>query len=286
MRGSSVPQSFSSGDIEKAQTLLEKIGLTDYEATALSYLLALGESKASEIVEVSDVPSAKIYETLNELFRRGMVDKKPGRPTRYLPKPPTAIIDVCIQEKQQQLEATINKLEQVKQEFTTSIEPLWKKGKRDERHHPLLRILKVGDPSERETNNLLRSAENEILIFSKAFEYYPEVRQTLKKALEENVYLRMILYAPDQLTEEEKKIQQEIIETMQQTLPSNFTINYAEKVPLRGTIVDPGIGKGAVFLVEERGVPLFLREAAATSNKKLVKALAHYFALFWQTLEK
>lgn len=281
-----VSKSFSKADVENARELLEAANLTDYEATVLSYLMVLGESKASDIIEVSEVPSAKVYETLNELFRRGLIEKKPGRPTRYLPKAPEAVISSLISEKQSTFKEKIAKLKSLKQEFKETIHPLWKQGRQEERHHPLLRIVKVGKPSERETKQLLRAADETILLFSKVLEYFPSVKAPLQEALNRGVNLKLILYAQETLKAEEKRIQEHILEEMQQTLPKPFRVRYAQRVPLRGTIVDPGVGKGAVFLVEEVGVPLFLREAAVTSNPKLVQALAHYFNLLWQSLEE
>lgn len=279
-------QSFSKADVENAKDLLENAGLTEYEATVLSYLLAMGESKASEIIDVSDVPSAKVYETLNELFRQGMIEKKPGRPTLYVPKSPETIINTRIREEQKRLEQKVRELQSLKDNFVNKIKVLWEQGKKEERHHPLLRILKVGEPSEHKTNKLIRSAEEKILVFSKAFEYFPKVQDALHNALTQGVSLRMILYSHNQLSTEGQQIQENIIREMRDTLPSPFTIRYSDQVPLRGTIVDPNKGKGAIFLVEEVGVPLFLREAATTSNPKLVKALAHYFTLLWETIGK
>ncbi len=278
-------QSFSKADVEDARDLLEKAGLTDYEATVLSYLLVMGESKASEIIEVSDVPSAKVYETLNELFRLGMVEKKPGRPTLYIPKAPTEIVNSMIEEKQKTLNEEIKRLNTLKHDFTDVIKPLWKQGKKEERHHPLLRIVRVGDPSERETNRLISAAEQEIRIFSKVFEYFPKVKPTLTEACNRGVTLKLILYKKAKLHEEVRQVQDRILDELRHTFPSQLKIRYARHVPLRGTIVDPETGRGAIFLVEELGVPLFLREAAVTSNPKLVKAIGHYFNLLWKRLK-
>jgi hypothetical protein len=56
-------------------------------------------------------------------------------------------------------------------------------------------------------------------------------------------------------------------------------------LPLRGSVVDPSYdyktGK-AIFLVEERGVPLTLRDAAITENPSLVAGMKRYFDLIWK----
>jgi hypothetical protein len=51
---------------------------------------------------------------------------------------------------------------------------------------------------------------------------------------------------------------------------------------MRGCIVDPEMGGKALFLVEEVGVPFFLREAAITSHPSVVKGLTTLFDLMWR----
>jgi len=46
-------------------------------------------------------------------------------------------------------------------------------------------------------------------------------------------------------------------------------------------VIDPEAGGRALFLVEEVGVPFFLREAAITSHPGVVKGLANMFELNW-----
>lgn len=53
----------------------------------------------------------------------------------------------------------------------------------------------------------------------------------------------------------------------------------------RGTIADPSMdydtGK-AIFLVEEKDVPLHMRQAAVTDNGSFVAGLDRYFTLTWE----
>ena len=68
--------------MEKAVVLLQQLGFTAYESKAYLGLLACQPASAYEIAKTSTVPSSKIYETLNKLVAKGVV-----QPTRSISSP-------------------------------------------------------------------------------------------------------------------------------------------------------------------------------------------------------
>jgi len=69
--------------LRKLTKKLQELNLTEYQSKALTALTALGESKAQEIIELTDIPQARIYQILDELLEMGALRKKPGRPMKY-----------------------------------------------------------------------------------------------------------------------------------------------------------------------------------------------------------
>jgi len=59
--------------ISQVKFLLMNMGLNDYQASALSHLLYLGETKAMTLSKASGVPNARIYGVLDELSQRGFI---------------------------------------------------------------------------------------------------------------------------------------------------------------------------------------------------------------------
>ena len=68
-----------SSVIEKLTT----IGFTSYQAKVYSSLISLGVGSVSEVHRHSGVPRTKIYETLDELIRKGAAELQSGRPALY-----------------------------------------------------------------------------------------------------------------------------------------------------------------------------------------------------------
>ncbi|MHA1852043.1 MAG: TrmB family transcriptional regulator [Candidatus Heimdallarchaeaceae archaeon] len=64
--------------------LLTKIGFTQYSAKAYHALVQLKQASAPDISAVSGVPKAKIYEALDDLYKKGFVGKiEDSKPAKY-----------------------------------------------------------------------------------------------------------------------------------------------------------------------------------------------------------
>jgi len=148
----------------------------------------------------------------------------------------------------------------------------------------LVRVIKVGEPSERETKLLFNEARKEIDIASKSLEYYPKIRDELISAERKGVVIRILLLGEELLTENSRKIQMKILEMLRKDLKAKIKLSKTS-LPLRGAIIDPSYdyrsGK-ALFVVEDPETPLYLRDAAVTENPSLVAGMKKYFDLIWE----
>ena len=80
---------------EEARRVLREAGLTDYESRAYLSLLKRGVMTASEVSEHGSIPYSKVYETLNSLEKKGWVEAKRARPSRYYPKSPSEALEAA-----------------------------------------------------------------------------------------------------------------------------------------------------------------------------------------------
>jgi len=268
---------------EHLNTLME-LGLKEYEAKTLAHLLQLGETKAPKLSSISGVPKARIYGVLEGLADRGLVEIKPGRPSKYRPKSPDEIIERMIQNRRRKIEREVDRIRSAEEDFKSKFQNLYESGAEKTRE-PLLRTVSVGDPSEKETELMYESAEKEVNIVSKSMEWLPKVVETLEEAMDRNVEVKALFLSPDLLEDENLQVQKQNIDTFREEMP-RAEIKFSKSLlPLRGSIVDPSYeyksGK-AIFLVEEKDVPLKLRDAAITENPSLVAGMKRYFDLIWK----
>ena len=270
--------------LRRVRELLLDMGLNEYQASALAYLIYLGETKATTLSRASGVPTSRIYDVLNELVRRGLVVVRPGRPALYRARDPEDIASALKSEGIRELKERLAELEKRADEFVKLARQVYMKGPEEAEITPLLRIVSVGSTSLEETRRLYKAAKEEILIISKGFQYYPDVADALCEAVERGVKARVVLVDPKLLSEDERRAQEAILRRLLSDLDEKVEVRFFPGgLPLRGCIIDPEREEGrALFLVEEPGIPFFLREAAITRHYSLVRALALMFKLIWE----
>lgn len=77
----------STDDTEKVKAelvdLLERLGFKQYEAQTLISLSRLGTGTAKDIARVSDVPRTRVYDAVDALHERGLVDVQYTTPKKF-----------------------------------------------------------------------------------------------------------------------------------------------------------------------------------------------------------
>ncbi len=264
------------------ENILERLGLSAYQVRALLSLLRCGEAKASEVSELSGVPRAKIYEVLDQLAEMGLVDKIPTRPVRFRSRRPEEIVERLRKNIVMEYEDKIGFFDSVQKELVRSFVTLYSPS--SFRTKELIRVVSVGEASERETRIMYSEAEREIDIVSRSFEYYPKVRKEVIQAFDRGVDIKILLLGRDFVDERTRRVQQEILRMIKADMDAEVRLSKTP-LPLRGSIVDPSYdyrtGK-AIFVVEDPETPLYLRDAAVTENPSLVAGMKKYFDLIWR----
>lgn len=62
---------------------VENLGLTEYEARCFIALSRLKQGTAKEVSQLSDVPRSRVYDTVDKLHKRGLVDVQQSDPRQY-----------------------------------------------------------------------------------------------------------------------------------------------------------------------------------------------------------
>ena len=89
---------------------------------------------------------------------------------------------------------------------------------------------------------------------------------------------------PSHLTDENSRIQAEIVDRIDTEFPEVEYRFSKQRLPWRGTLADPSLEYEtgtAVLLVEEKNIPLHMRQAAVTENEAFVAGMNRYFTLIW-----
>ena len=138
---------------------LNSLGLTEYQAKAYTALLTPKVATAEEVSRLSGVPRSKVYQVLMDLQKQGWIKVQKGRPLKFRPKDPRAVVA-------SKMERFTKDIETVKGELTDIYD---KEGK--ESISPA-RVLQGRQLVLEEELNLLQGAQNEVVLEGAL--YFPE----------------------------------------------------------------------------------------------------------------
>jgi len=266
--------------------MLDRLGLTEYEATALRELLTLGRTTAPNLAEATGIPKARIYGVLESLSDRGYIKIIPGRPKEYQAKPPADILDRARENRRQDYEQFCQEIEGMREAFLAEFRPRFERASEDiTPTEELFHVVDVGEPSERETRRLYQEAAERVRIVTNSFAYIDSVEPALSGALDRGVDVAVLMLHPDHLPDEKAEVQAEVVGYLREAYPAVDVRFSTAKLPMRGTLIDPSLDYDsgrAILLVEEPDVPNHMRQAAITGNGSFVAGLQRYFELVWE----
>jgi sugar-specific transcriptional regulator TrmB len=271
----------SKGEIAQVQEIVKELGLGKYQSAVLAHLYALGKSKVSELAKASNVPRAKIYSVLEELCTLRLIKQTGTRPLQFEPIEPEIGLENLRIARKIQFEKEVKTIADIADSRLSLLKSLYEKRVTTEAEEEFLEIITVGTASEIETRKLYTTAEREINVVSRAFEYLPKVRDSLEPRLK-TVVLKVILLNGKYLSEKDLKTQNHMKELL---LRMGAQVRVSpDKLPIRFTIIDPSFdydGGAVLFLVEEETIPVFMRFAVLSENHSLAAGFKQYFDLLW-----
>ena len=113
---------FDPADKKDGESIMEKeeilhtlinCGLSEYESKVYSSLVFLGPSKAGTISKDSQVPQSKIYEVLDQLMSKQLVEVFDGRPKEFKAANPEIAIKNLLEEKTKEIEKLKKKIDEM-----------------------------------------------------------------------------------------------------------------------------------------------------------------------------
>lgn len=241
---------------DHAKKILRELGLTEYETRAYLSLLEKGATTASQVSEHANVPYSKIYETLNSLEKKGWIETKRGRPSRYYPKSPSEALNAV----RLQLEDSLKSWEQT---VVSELQPLYEK--REIREKPDIWILRGEFNTLAKLREMLSKAKVELMIAA----------PKLPKALVEAVAPMLIAFKGSEvktLLMIGKDVEEQIIEKLMEVAE----VRVRDHMFGGGVIVD---GKEALLLLGEEKSPLVIW----SDHLGLVKFAKDYFQYLWES---
>ena len=115
----------TSGVAEEAVGALEELGLTEYEARCFVALTRISKGTAREISQVSDIPRSRVYDTIERLDRKGLVEVQQTDPREYRAVSVDTACRRIREDYDSRINAAENALQQVEEPNAPDDEGMW-----------------------------------------------------------------------------------------------------------------------------------------------------------------
>lgn len=146
---------------ETLVNLLREYGLKEYEAKAYISLLFSRELTASELSKVSEIPQPRIYDVLNSLKLKGLVEIKQERPQKFRAVDPKVALQILSND-------LVARLNNIKQTIFSEIERLKPQDQSILLEEPNVWIVKNLDKAKQKIKSLIETANIDIVVSSPA----------------------------------------------------------------------------------------------------------------------
>ena len=140
-------------------SMLQQLGLTEYQAKVFAALLSRSESTAPELAKLSGVPVTKIYSILKSLENMGFLKSSLTRPKMYRPVDAQVAVDSILLRKQEQVNEMLDK----RKKMISSLDKLYDThGKKYEDPENLVWLVTGSKNLMNEVINLCKHAKKSI----------------------------------------------------------------------------------------------------------------------------
>jgi len=245
---------------ENLRRALHHLGLTDYEIKVYIALLESGDSTASKLSEVADVPYSKIYEVLENLEKKGWIGTEGGRPARYYPKSPLTALEAS----RIRIERELREYEEI---VLSELLPIYEGRGFRERHD--IWILRGEENILARIKNLLSNCEKELLVAA------PFLTKNLLVT-----FLPHITYITSNGGHVKILVSGEVNNSILKNLNEVAEVRFKEQMFGGGIIAD---SREVILLLgeEERGISF----AIWSEHVGLAKFAKNYFEYLWREAE-
>lgn len=140
----------------EALQLLQELGLTEYEARCFVALTKVSTGTAKDVSQISDIPRSRVYDTVERLERRGLVEVQQSDPREYRA---VSIETACRRIRENydsRINAAENALQQIEKPDFTENEGVWSISQTD---HVTERIVTFLDDAEESIHHLVATDE-------------------------------------------------------------------------------------------------------------------------------
>src|SRR3989338_5308500 len=192
--------------LNEAEELVKELGLTEYQAKAFIALVKFGTLPAERIGRLGKIPLPRIYDTLEDLQKKGLVMISRGRPKMYKLVDPKISLKNFIKEKEMDFAGKLKEKSKAADKLAKILEIIGTKEiVREEKWNIWHIERKV--VSDSLLKNIKSEAKKEVIIFSGDLSWLKESRTIMKSVVKKGVKVRVVVRSYKTGSQTEKNVE-------------------------------------------------------------------------------
>ncbi len=264
-------------DTEELTSKLKALGLTQYEVKTLITLVAFSSATAEEIHQQTDIPTPRIYDTIDNLEKKGLVRTISGRPMKFEVLNLKKGLDNLFRFVEQEYHDKLDKMANVSREIITLMNDPEYQSRLIIKPDELLEAYSSLEEMQLKTKDIIKKAQKEVSIFTNVFYWYDQVKQELNEAKNRGVKINVLMSTED---DKSKKVAENLLK-----LGASVKSLSEGNVLARGTLVDQ---EQVVFVIWVSPVPneKYVYRPHFSSNSGIIEIFSNNFKYLWQKGEE
>jgi len=254
---------------DKLKQKLKSVGLTEYEIKTYMALMDNSEAEltAEQIHQKTKIPTPRIYDTIENLSKLGLVKIISGRPKRFRVLPPMEGFTRFLEKKEQEINSEWENLKNRVYEITSFL------GQIKINPEELLEGYSSLEEMELKTIEIIKNAKKDIRIFTNVFYWFDKIKEELEQVTTKGVKVRVIMTVAD---EKAKTIAEQL-----RRIDAKVRFIEKESVLVRGTIVDENQVVFVIWVSPKTGEKYIYRPHFS-SNPGIIELFTNNFEYLWE----
>ncbi|MHA1396230.1 MAG: TrmB family transcriptional regulator [Candidatus Heimdallarchaeaceae archaeon] len=258
---------------EDIDSKLKELGLTQYEIKTLKTLLARSTATAEEIHKQTDIPTPRIYDTVDALEKKGLVKIVAGRPKKFEPVNLELGLQKFLEFKEKEFTSKLQKMNNLSQEILSLLSNPDYQSQLIIKPDELLESFSSLSEMQLKTIDLINKAKKEICIFTNVFYWFIQVQEHLLNALKRGVKVRVLMTIED---EKSRRFAENL--SLMGAEVRSITGN---TVLARGTLIDQ---EQVVFVIWVSPIQheKYVYRPHISSNPGIIEIFSNNFEFLWE----
>jgi sugar-specific transcriptional regulator TrmB len=270
---------------EQAESLLRELGLSEYETKACMVLVKFGNSDANKISSIGNIPLPRVYDTMENLSKRGLISISKTRPQTFSIINLKKFFEILKIDEKRKIEEKIKNIDNVSSKFLRVISSIPQMKQEDSDNDTILTLTKRYINIEEVWNQIQNETKKEFLVFAGDISWAYRRANEIKKLTKKNVKYRIIWF----------KCIKDVAPNVKKALKAGAELRCFDDFSndLRGFISD----SNKVYIIQKIPKPGFETEAkeitswnedlanytgTLITSKKIAKVFNEYFHFLWQ----